>query len=201
MKIQKGKLSTSNVVVIGVLLVLLYLVMPTDSRKKSSGANTTEGAEVAAQQSPASVIEPTPATRPENPAASSSTVAEASIDTPQQLAMRPILEIDEHRLQVLMTENPFRTSAVLDASDSRSRDASESTTEIAESASSPSAPVELQPTKISLIYTSSRGTEAAILNDQIVYPGSRTMDNARVLSVHPGGVALQRDHSPSVDSM
>lgn len=201
MKIQKGKLSTSNVVVIGVLLVLLYLVMPTDSRKKSSAANTTESAEVAAQQSPPSVIEPTPATRLENPAASSSAVAEAGNDAPHQLAMRPILEIDEHRLQVLMTENPFRTSAVLDASDSRSRDASDSPPEITESASSPSAPVELQPARISLIYTSSRGTEAAILNDQIVYPGSRTMDNARVLSVHPGGIALQRNNSPSIDSM
>jgi hypothetical protein len=195
-KIQKGKLSTSNVVVIGVLVVLLYLVMPADSSNKSSGRNTTESAEVAGPQSPPTVIEPAPATRSEELTAISGNMSATSKDAAQVLAIRPLLEIDEHRLQVLMSENPFCTSAVVNAPESRSADASESTTEITESSSSTSAPVEQQPARISLIYTSSRGTKAAILNDQIVYPGSRTADNARVVSVHPQGIEVQSDSAP-----
>jgi len=188
-KIQKGKLSNSNVVVIGVLVVLLYLVMPTDSGNKPSRMNTTESIEVTALQSPPSVSEPTPAAPPEDPAA----MTGASKEAPQQLTMRPILEIDEHRLQVLLSENPFRTSAVVNAPDSRSPDVSESMAGIAESSASTSAPAEQQPARISLIYSSSRGTKAAILNDQIVYPGSRTLDNVRVLSVHPRGIEVESD--------
>lgn len=201
MKIQKGKLSTSNAVVIGVLVVLLYLVMPTNSRKKSSAISTAESAEIAAPQSPTTVIEPAPVTRMEESASISGTIAAAGNDASQESLIRPVPEINEQQLQVLVTENPFLTSAAMNALDSKSQDASASMTENTESSSTASAPVEQQPARISLIYTSSRGTEAAILNDQIVYRGSMTSGNARVLSVHPEGIALQPSRVPSVDSM
>lgn len=201
MKIQKGKLSTSNAVVIGFLVVLLYLVMPTNSRKKSSAISTAESAEIAAPQSPTTVIEPAPVTRMEESASISGTIAAAGNDASQESIIRPVPEINEQQLQVLVTENPFLTSAAMNALDSKSQDASASMTENTESSSTASAPVEQQPARISLIYTSSRGTEAAILNDQIVYPGSMTSGNARVLSVHPEGIALQPSRVPSVDSM
>ena len=201
MKIQKGKLSTSNAVVIGFLVVLLYLVMPTNSRKKSSAISTAESAEIAAPQSPTTVIEPAPVTRMEESASISGTIAAAGNDASQESIIRPVPEIHEHHLQVLVTENPFLTSAAMNALDSKSQDASASMTENTESSSTVSAPVEQQPVRISLIYTSSRGTEAAILNDQIVYRGSMTSGNARVLSVHPEGIALQPSRVPSVDSM
>lgn len=196
MKIQKGKLSTSNVVVIGVLVVLLYLVMPTDSRKKSSGGNTTESVEVAGPQSQPTEIESAAAIHSDELTAISGNISATSKDAAKELAIRPLPEIDEPRLQILVSENPFCTSAVMNAPESRSAEASESSTEITESSSSISAPVEQQPARISLIYTSSRGTKAAILNDQIVYPGSRTVDNARVVSVHPQGIAIQSDSAP-----
>ena len=201
MKIQKGKLSTSNAVVIGFLVVLLYLVMPTNSRKKSSAISTAESAEIAAPQTPTTVIEPAPVTRMEESASISGTIAAAGNDASQESLIRPVPEINEQQLQVLVTENPFLTSAAMNALDSKSQDASASMTENTESSSTASAPVEQQPARISLIYTSSRGTEAAILNDQIVYPGSMTSGNARVLSVHPEGIALQPSRVPSVDSM
>ena len=201
MKIQKGKLSTSNAVVIGVLLVLLYLVMPTNSRKKSSAISAAESAEIATPQAPPTVIEPVPVTHPEESTSISGKIATASNDASQESLIRPVPEINEHQLQVLVTENPFLTRAAMNALDSKSQDASASITENTESSSTASAPVEQQPARISLIYTSSRGTEAAILNDEIVYPGSRTSGNARVLSVHPDGIALQSSRVPSVDSM
>lgn len=201
MKIQKGKLSTSNAVVIGVLVVLLYLVMPTNSRKKSSATITAESAEIATPQSPTTVIEPAPVTRMEESASISGTIAAAGNDASQESLIRPVPEINEQQLQVLVTENPFLTSAAMNALDSKSQDASASMTENTESSATASAPIEQQPARISLIYTSSRGTEAAILNDQIVYPGSMTSGNARVLSVHPEGIALQPSRVPSVDSM
>ncbi len=201
MKIQKGKLSTSNAVVIGVLVVLLYLVMPTNSRKNSSRTSTAESPEIAAPQSPTTAPEPAPANRPEELAAISGTMTAVSNDASQESIRRPVPEVDEHQLQVLVTENPFRTSAAMNALDSKSEDASASMTENTESSSIPSAPVEQQPANISLIYTSSRGTKAAILNDQIVYPGSMTSGNTRVLSVHPKGIALQPSRVQSVDSM
>jgi len=43
MKLHKGKLSASNAIVIGVLVVVLYLVMPGGSQKKRS-QNTDQSA-------------------------------------------------------------------------------------------------------------------------------------------------------------
>ena len=195
MKLNKGKLSPSNAIVIGILVIVLYLVMPGESQKKRS-ENTDQSATVAPI-----VTSSTTGPSVDSKALSDREQKPSSPDSPMEVVgpesatvrIRPLMEIDEEKLQEIASRNPFYTSVVM----VRSENSSES--EKPENANAGSASDETIPATepvsksiVKLFYSSSTGRQAAVLNDDIVYQGTSVSEELTVESIRPDGVRIRR---------
>ena len=199
MKIQMGKLSTSNAVVIGVLVAVLYFVIPTGSQKKRQ---ISELAPEQTTQASGKSEAPTDTTVQQKTTGSTSDTRRAILsDKLAEINLRAIEEIDENLLAVLSGRDPFRTTAITkdagtvpeetQAADTEVRDILRDTLE---------AQKHVRSAKISLIYSSSTGKKAAIVNDEIVYPGSRISGHYLVETVQPNGLELRTGAVPLTQS-
>jgi hypothetical protein len=195
MKLHKGKLSPSNAIVIGVLVVVLYLVMPGGSQKKRS-----ENTDQSATEAPI-VTSSTPGPSVDSKALSDQEQKPSSPASPMEIVspesttvrIRPLLEIDEEKLQEIVGRNPFCTSVVM----VRSEKSSESETPdnaIVGSGSDETIPATdlVSKSTVKLFYSSSTGRQAAVLNDDIVYQGTSVSEKLTVDSIHPDGVRIRR---------
>lgn len=201
MKIQKGKLSTSNAVVIGVLIVVLYLVMPAGSQKKQPKSESVSTQEPT-QSLPQTKAAQEDSTQQNSNIGTTSESGPVSIaDSPSKVNLRAIEEIDDDVLTALSGRNPFLTAVI--AKDARvSPDETQAAVpEVRDSLQDRFAAHEqLKSSKISLIYSSSTGKKAAVLNDEIVYPGSHVAENFRVVTVGPNGLELRNGTAPRKNS-
>ena len=195
MKLDKGKLSPSNAIVIGVLVIVLYLVMPGGSQKKRS-QNTDQSATespIATSSTPGPSVDSKALSDQEQKPSSSGSPLEIVSPESTTVRIRPLLEIDEEKLQEIADRNPFCTSVVM----VRSEKSSES--ETPENAIGGSASYETIPdtdliskSTVKLFYSSSTGRQAAVLNDDIVYQGTTVSEKLTVDSIRPDGVRIRR---------
>jgi hypothetical protein len=198
MTLHKGKLSASNAIVIGVLVVVLYLVMPGGSqRKRSENADqsATEVPIVTSSTAGPSVDSKALSGQEQKP---SSPASPMEIVSPESttVRIRPLMEIDEEKLQEIAGRNPFCTSVVMVHSENSSE------SEILENAIVGSASDETIPatdlvskSTVKLFYSSSTGRQAAVLNDDIVYQGTSVSEKLTVDSIRPDGVRIRRSTS------
>lgn len=194
MKLNKGKLSTSNAVVIGVLVIVLYLVMPGGSEKtrsKNTDLSATEPPIVASSDTVAADHSNALPDQEQN--LSSPGNQRESVGLAVATArIRPLMEIDEDKLQEIADRSPFCTAAVM----VRPVDSSEPDTltkaivEPATDEISPAAEL-ISKSTVKLFYSSSTGRQAAVLNDDIVYRGTSVSDKLTVESIQPDGVRIR----------
>jgi hypothetical protein len=191
MKIQKGKLSTSNAVVIGILVVVLYFVMPTGSQKKRQ--NSGSAPEQTTQTPAKSEAVPANATVQQKSGGSASDETPALLtDKPAEVKLRTIEEIDEEQLEVLSGRNPFWTTAIARDARNLPDEAQSRVTEVRDNLQDTlEAQEQVRSARISLIYSSSTGRKAAIVNNEVVYPGSRISGRYLVETVNPNGLGLR----------
>jgi hypothetical protein len=195
MKLNKGKLSPSNAIVIGVLVIVLYLVMPGGSQKKRSG-NTdqaaTEAPVVTSSATGPSVDSKALSDQEQKP---SSPASPMEIVSPESatVRIRPLMEIDEEKLQEIAARSPFCTSVVMVRSE-RSSESETPENAIVGSASDETIPVTdlVSKSTVKLFYSSSTGRQAAVLNDDIVYQGTTVSEKLTVFSIRPDGVRIRR---------
>lgn len=201
MKIQKGKLSTSNAVVIGVLVIVLYFVIPTSSQKKRQNSELAS-AEESTQSQPKADLALEDATAQNKTGGSTSDTNLAVItETPSEVKLRTIGEIDEGLLAALSSHNPFWTTVIAKNARSLPEETQPTTAEVGTAQQeAPAAQEQVGSSGISLIYSSSTGQRAAVLNDEIVYPGSRISGKYRVVTVHPNGLGLRKETTPGTTS-
>ncbi|RLS79933.1 MAG: hypothetical protein DWI00_01500 [Planctomycetota bacterium] len=194
MKLHKGKLSTSNAVVIGVLVIVLYLVMPGGSEKtrsKNTDVSATEAPIVASSDTAApdhSNALPDQEQNLSRPGNQRESVGLAAAPA----RIRPLMEIDEEKLQEIADRSPFCTAVVM----VRPVDSSEPDTltkAIAEPANDEifHAAELISKSTVKLFYSSSTGRQAAVLNDDIVYRGTSVSDKLTVESIQPDGVRIR----------
>lgn len=189
MKIQKGNLSTSNAVVIGVLVVVLYFVIPTGSQKNRQISGP---APEQSTQMPGESEAPAEATVQQKPRGSTSDLSKAILtDKSPEIPLRAIEEIDEDLLAVLSNRNPFRTTVIAKVAGPVPEDTQAATASRDILQDTLEAQKHVRSAKISLIYSSSTGQRAAIVNDEIVYPGSRISGHYLVETVQPDGLGLR----------
>lgn len=201
MTFQKGKLNTSNALVIGVLVAVLYFVMPRGSEKTS--ATTTD--EPVAEANPVASVStsapersnalPNKETKSSNPGDSTNGVSPEAANS----RVQPLTEIDQEKLLEIVGKSPFCTTAA------QSRSGNSTETEPPETAAVEPAPDQnaratalLRNSTVRLLYSSSTGRQAAVLNDEIVYRGSSVSDRLTVESIHTDGVRI-RSSAPSPD--
>jgi len=195
MKLHKGKLSTSNAAVIGVLFIVLYLVMPggsEKSRSKNADLSATEAPIDASSDAAApdhSNALPDQEQKLSTPGNQSESVGLAAATA----RIRPLMEIDEEKLQEIASRSPFCTTVVMDHS-ANSSEPDTLTKAIAEPATDEiSHAAELiSKSTVKLFYSSSTGRQAAVLNDDIVYRGTSVSDKLTVESIQPDGVRIRR---------
>ena len=192
MKIQKGKLSTSNAVVIGVLVIVLYFVLPTSSKKEKRNTASTPPAETTLVQPEAEPAPPDTMVQNEISGSTAGSAPTADSDTPSEVNLRAIEEIDEERLAALSESNPFWTTAIAKNARTLPEEAQAPTVEATDDLQETlKANEPLKTAKVSLIYSSSTGCTAAILNNEIVYPGSQISEKYFVETVQPHGLGLR----------
>jgi hypothetical protein len=197
MKIQKGKLSTSNAVVIGVLVVVLYLVIPTVSQKKRQ--NSGSAPEQTIQTPEKSDAAPADATVKQESSGSSSGESPALLpDKPAEVKLRTIEEINEDLLVVLSGRNPFWTTAIAKDTLNLTEETQAKAMEVRDNLRDTlEAQEQVRSARVSLIYSSSTGRKAAIVNDEVVYPGSRISGPYLVETVHANGLGVRTEPAPS----
>ena len=200
MKIQKGKLSTSNVVVIGILVIVLYFVIPTGSQKKEQ--NSGSAPEQTTQTPEKSEAAPADATVKQESSGSTSGESPALLpDKPAEAKLRTIEEIDEDLLVVLSGRNPFWTTAIAKDTLTLSEETQAKATEVRDNLQDTlEAQEQVRSARVSLIYSSSTGRKAAIVNDEVVYPGSRISGHYLVETVHANGLGVRTETAPSTPS-
>ncbi|MFO0999007.1 MAG: hypothetical protein U0936_01605 [Planctomycetaceae bacterium] len=200
MKIQKGNLSASNAAVIGVLVVVLLLVMPARSVKKSSTeTNSSSSGSADTQQDSLASPSIAPAAdgaEPGNPEVRST--ADSSSLSGALLPLRPLAEICDEDLKLLSEQNPFFTKAIIaQTQKSRVNDAVVTTTpEVM--ISPPLLETLANSSKISLVYESTTGNRAAVLNDKVVYPGMVVDGDLTVQSISRQGLQLSSQRTSFV---
>ena len=195
MKLHKGKLSTSNAVVIAVLVIVLYLVMPGGSEKtrsKNTDVSATEAPIVASPDTAASDHSnalPDQEQKLSTPGNQSESVGLAAATA----RIRPLMEIDEEKLQEIASRSPFCTTVVMVHSvnssepDTITKVINEpATDEISHAAEL------ISKSTVKLFYSSSTGRQAAVLNDDIVYRGTSVSEKLTVESIQPDGVRIRR---------
>ncbi len=188
MKIQKGKVSTFNAAVIGVLLVVFYLVMPGGSVK-----NPTSQADPSATDSTANTL---PAAKTTTNAVSGTAATENITATDinpvnnELPAIKAIVDISDEDLTLLKEQNPFFTKVII-AGTEDSHEAGNVLAETAPASVTPDLAEELVSiSKVSLIYESTTGQRAAVLNSKVVYPGTVIEGDITVESISQKGVQL-----------
>ena len=197
MKIQKGKLSTSNAVVIGVLVIVLYFVLPSGSQKERLNTASTPPAETTQPQPQSKPAQPDTTVQNNSSGTTSGTSSAVVTDTPSEVNLRAIEEIDEEQLASLSDGNPFWTTAIAKDARTLPEEAQATTIEATDALQDTlRAHQQLKTSRISLIYSSSTGRKAAILNDEVVYPGSRISGEYLVETVHPHGLGLRTGTAP-----
>jgi hypothetical protein len=197
MKIQKGKLSTSNAVVIGVLVIVLYFVLPSGSQKERQNTASTPPAETTQPQPQAELAQPDATVQNNTSGTTSDTSIAVVIDTPSEVSLRAVEEINEERLASLSESNPFWTTAIAKDTRTLPEEAQATTIEATDALQDTlRARQQMKTSRISLIYSSSTGRKAAILNDEVVYPGSRISGEYLVETVHPHGLGLRTGTAP-----
>lgn len=198
MKLHKGKLSPSNAIVIGVLVVVLYLVMPSGSQKKRSqntDQSATEAPVVTSSTPGPSVDSKALSDQEQKPSSPASPIEIVSPDS-TTVRIRPLLEIDEETLQEIAGRNPFCTSVVLVLSEKSNESATlENAIVGPDSDETISATDLVSKSTVKLFYSSSTGRQAAVLNDDIVYEGTSVSEKLTVDSIRPDGVRIRRSTS------
>jgi hypothetical protein len=200
MKIQKGNLSTSNAVVIGVLIVVLYFVIPTESQKKRQNSGSVPETTAQMSEKPGQV--PADATPQQQSSGATSDTSQAVLtDKPAEMNLRIIEEIDDDLLAVLLSRNPFWTTAIAKDAGAVPEETQATTTEVLDVLQDTlEAREHVSSAEISLIYSSSTGRKAAIVNDEIVYPGSRIAGDYLVETVRADGLELRTGMAPTTTS-
>lgn len=191
MKIQKGKVSTSNGVMIAVLVIVFYLVMPGGSDKKTtSSADQTPEASTSANPSNSSPASDTNSSLKAGEATAQGLLTDTKPVPTAPPTLRALPGINADDLEALKGQNPFFTTIIV---------AEKETSHVAEQVSSETAAVSIAPipptdaiiaSKISLIYESTTGQQAAVLNRKIVYPGTLINDDNMVQSISRHGIQL-----------
>ena len=195
MKLNKGKLSPSNAAVIGVLGIVLYFVLPGGSQKKRS-ENTepavTEAPLVTSSNAPASVHSnalPDHEKKTSSPGNQGEGIGPAALTA----RVRPLMEIDQEKLQEIVRRSPFCTSVVMASSVASSEPETPTNANVESAPDEASLAAELvRKSTVKLFYSSSTGRQAAVLNDDIVYRGTSVSEKLTVESIHPDGVRIRR---------
>jgi hypothetical protein len=107
--------------------------------------------------------------------------------------IRPLMEIDEEKLQEIASRSPFCTTVLMVHSvDSSEPDAlTKAINEPADDEISHTAEL-ISKSTVKLFYSSSTGRQAAVLNDDIVYRGTSVSEKLTVESIQPDGVRIRR---------
>lgn len=189
MKIQKGKLNASHAVLISVLLIVLYLVLPTSKDQKAktqanaAPADSGGTGQAPPESSTGNVLRPDHETDVNQAGVVTTPVASAP---PSLKNLAPLKEED---LDLLKQQNPFFTIAMIPKSEPQRPNDDPQETSPAENSQT-----QLQnfvnPPKISLVYKSTTGKHAAILDDKVVYSGTVITGDVRVMSISEQGVQL-----------
>jgi hypothetical protein len=193
MKIQKGKISPKHVVLIGVLVVALYAVFP------SSEAPKTESAPADATSA---AVAPAAAQNPESkasvPAAAASPEPAKEVVRNYQSADLPLSPLTDEQFGDLLAANPFFTPpSDLNGGAESDPDADLDGTAAAERIVPPIEQLAGAAT-VSLLYSSSRGTKAAVVDGEIVRPGQATTSGLRIEAIDSSGVNASADPDSSV---
>lgn len=195
MKINKGKLSTANLVAIGVLVLMLYLVMPTGSKNNKASEHAMTVAEPPEGTSSNPVVPkssgaiPNQQPTPTSPNSSLETSGVASTTA----EVKPLAEIRQQDLEEITGRNPFLTTAVqIPAENDKGQKEPEATTDKTAADDTSATATLLRAPSMKLFYSSSTGRQAAVLNDAVVYPGSSVAACLSVQSIHPDGIKLQQ---------
>lgn len=194
MKIHKGKLSTSNAVVIGVLVIVLYAVIPGGSKQQRAEKTDPSVSEalIVTSSDPGTSVHSDALPNQEQKSSIPEYPKEGIGLSSANPLFRSFLEIDEQKLQEIASRSPFSTTAAM----VRSADVSDADTPT--NAVAEPAPDEISlaadlasKSTVKLFYSSSTGRQAAVLNDDIVYQGTLVSEKLTVESIHSDGVRIR----------
>ena len=190
MKIKTGRFTKKHAVLIGVLLIALYAVFPASSAPSGSQSDGNSASHDSMNAPEAAHSAPQPANAPD--AGSAVDSAETVSQRLQPLADR-LAALTDGQLQELISTNPFFT--VVSAADA-STDSSNPATGTTESETSVISETAVRPlvedlagaATVSLLYSSSRGTSATIVDGQVLRPGEATISGLRVKAIDDRGI-------------
>ncbi len=185
MKLKTGKLTPSHAVAICGLAGLFYLVMPGG---RTADKSTTD-VEQASDSQPASAA-------PE-PVAPAETIDQSQpVQKPAATelisAVKPLPDVGEAELMAIISANPFYVAAEVIPVELPPE--IPQMPEVSIVAPVPAGPSRMEEivgsSKLNLIYSSSRGTRAAILNDEVVRSGGKTNSGLTVMSIRSDGIEV-----------
>lgn len=186
MKLQTGKITGRHAVIVGVLLVALYFVFPS-----SPSANSTPKSDTVPNGSQSAEASPTAASPG---AATGSNQPPQRPDMPVQelnLIVERLPAVSDEELQKMISASPFFTAAaVVSEPENAVTDVDVAMPAIPAPAPAGSAPIEqlAADANLNLLYSSSKGTKAAVINNEIVHPGATTKNGLTVDTIRIDGL-------------
>ncbi|MFO0975256.1 MAG: hypothetical protein U0996_02600 [Planctomycetaceae bacterium] len=209
-KFQLGGVSGKQAGAVVVLLGMLWAVFP--SSKSEPSKNEATASDVAGENSDSANVQQAASSDAGGPSSAVASDASAGSGGAASLALeksgtamptavligKPYEMLDKADVDALASISPFSTTAVDVAIRKKDTVADAATEEAPEEKRRRMLQGKAAGANVSLVYSSSRGTRAAVINREILKPGMTTSDGLEIHSVEIDGVGvrLQSDSMP-----